>query len=562
MNISNLLKGLRNSTIDLEKFYSRIFEKIENSPEEIWITKLSKEQIQGYIKNIEGKVDLPLYGIPFTIKDNIDLAELPTTAACPKYAYMPKKNAFVVDLLIKAGAIPLGKTNMDQFATGLVGVRSPFGIVPNKYAQGYISGGSSSGSAVSLAYDLCAFSLGTDTAGSGRVPACFNKLIGYKPSRGLLSNEGLVPACKSLDCISVFANSADDAKLVFDVVACFNEKDAYSAKLIDTVKLEAKFTFGVPSKKDLEFFGNKAYENAFYNAVANLEAMGGLKQEVDFSPFLESAKLLYEGSWVHERYAGLGQFIEQNLDGVEDVIKEIIIPKSTKKASDVFNDMYALQAYKAKADAIFAELDFIVSPTAGTCYKTEEVLKDPIKLNSNLGYYTNYMNLLDFCAIAIPSECEDNFPFGFTVVGKKFADKNLFEIAKRYEEFSQYKEICVCGAHLKGFPLHWQLEELGAKFVKATKSKKCYKMYAIENDTKPAMIRQSEGGESFYVEIYKLSPASFAEFVGNIPAPLGIGKVFLEDGSQVSGFIGESIATEGTKDISNFGDWRAFKNSL
>ncbi len=559
MNIANLLKGFKNGSIDLQKFYARICDKIENAPKEIWITKLSKEQIQGYLANIEGKSDLPLYGVPFAIKDNIDLAGVPTTAACPKYAYTPSKNAFVVDLLIKAGAIPVGKTNMDQFATGLVGVRSPYGVVPNKYAEGYVSGGSSSGSAASLAYDLCAFSLGTDTAGSGRVPACFNKLIGYKPSRGLLSNEGLVPACKTLDCISVFANTAYDAKLVFDVVAKFNENDSYSAKLPEnTQSLKAKFTFAIPSKKDLEFFGNIAYENAYYKAVANLEAMGGVKSEIDFSAFLESAKLLYEGSWVHERYAGVGQFIEENLNDVEDVIKEIIIPKSTKKASDVFNDIYKLQEYKAKADAIFANVDFIVTPTAGTCYKAEDVIKDPIKLNSNLGYYTNYMNLLDFSAIAIPSECENDFPFAFTVVGKKFADTSLFEIAKRYEEYSQYKEICVCGAHLKGFPLHWQLEELGAEFVQATKSAKCYKMYAIENDTKPAMIRQSSGGESFYVEVYKLSPSAFAEFVSKIPAPLGIGKVFLEDGKVVSGFIGESIATEG-KDISSFQDWRAFK---
>lgn len=577
LRISSLLNAYANGETSPRTVVENLLNEIEKAPSQIWISKTPREQLETYLKNLEGKSqqDLPLYGVPFAIKDNIDCEGMESTSACPAYAYMPKKSAFVVKRLIEAGAIPMGKTNMDQFATGLVGVRSPYGTIPNKYAPEYISGGSSSGSAASLAYGLCSFSLGTDTAGSGRVPAAFNKLVGVKPTRGLLSANGVIPACQSLDCVSIFALNNADAKYVLNIAAAEDPEDAYSREApwnaVATRGLAARlpenWTFGVPEDRELQFFGNEGYKAAFYRAVEAFEKAGGKKVTVHFTPFLEAARLLYEGPWVFERYAAVGKFIEEHPNETHPVTRSIISPKNTPHPSAVFDGFHALQAKKKIADKEFAKVDVLLTPTAGTIYKTAEVESNPIQLNSNLGYYTNYMNLLDYSALAIPAGLAehngDTLPFGVTIVGKAFDDFKLLDVAEKVTPRLEEKiALAVCGAHLKGEPLHHELS--AGSFVESTTTAPLYKMYAFEDGAikKPAMVT-CENGSSFYVEIYALSAREFGSFVAKIPSPLGIGKVKLADGRVVSGFIGDSsvlelVKTGKAKDISSYGDWRKF----
>ena len=462
-------------------------------------------------------------------------------------------------LKYQAGAVPLGKTNMDQFATGLVGVRSPYGAAPNRLAPGYVSGGSSSGSAAALAYGLCSFSLGTDTAGSGRVPAAFNELVGVKPSRGVLSCRGSVPACRSLDCVSLFARNLEDADILLKTTAQFDPEDAYSRVLPERAPLPLRWKFGVPRDEDLEFFGCTAYQEAFQRAVTRMEDAGGEKVTIDFSPFLAAARLLYEGPWVFERYAAVGEFIERHPESVLPVIRSIITPSATPHPAEVFRAMYRLQECRAAAEAQFAGVDLLLTPTAGTIYRIEEVEADPIRLNSNLGYYTNYMNLLDFAALAIPAGRAAGLPFGVTLVGRAFDDRLLLEAARRFRGAERYP-IAVCGAHLAGMALHSELEALGARFLGSAETAPCYRMFLLENGPlpKPALLRTGGNGSSFHVELYDLTAEAFARFVARIPPPLGLGTLELKDGRRVSGFIGEAAVAECGRDISEFADWRAW----
>ncbi len=581
LKISSLLSAYRSRTLFPRELFESLLKKMEKAPATIWISKTSKSQLEFYLKNLESKdpESLPLYGIPFAIKDNIDCEGFESTAACPAYAYKASRSAFVVKRLMDLGAIPLGKTNMDQFATGLVGVRSPYGAIPNKYAPEYISGGSSSGSAAALAYDLCSFSLGTDTAGSGRIPAAFNNLVGVKPTRGILSTNGVIPACKSLDCISIFALNYADARYVLNLAVAEDSEDAYSRKAPwnepngSAKRLPEFWTFGVPEENELAFFGNSGYKEAFEKAVKAFEKAGGKKVIIHFTPFLEAARLLYDGPWVFERYNAVGKFIEKHSNEIHPVTKAIITPKFTPHPSEVFAGFHALQEKKKIADQEFSKVDFILTPTAGTIYKTVEVLKAPIQLNSNLGYYTNYMNLLDYSALAIPAGTAKSsdpgvseFPFGVTLVGKAFDDFKLLDVAEKVFPFLNSKvEFAVCGAHLKGELLHYQIES--ADFIEATTTAPEYKMFAFQdgNLQKPAII--SGGNTSFYVEVYALSPAEFGKFVANIPAPLSMGKIRLSSGKSISGFIGDTSilqkADEGiAKDISVLGDWRKYRLSL
>lgn len=634
LRISSLRSAYEKGDITPRQVVNCLKAAMDAAPSQIWIARTSDQQLEKYLSALESVMkaaegcctekseyksagskvaenkgagfkipaDKPLFGIPFAIKDNIDCEGMESTSACPAYTYMPKKSAFVVQRLIDAGAIPMGKTNMDQFATGLVGVRSPYGSIPNRYAPEYVSGGSSSGSAAALAYELCSFSLGTDTAGSGRVPAAFNKLVGVKPTRGLLSASGVIPACRSLDCVSIFALNNEDARYVLSIAGAEDEEDAYSrvapwnsgasgsstsgaAASGVAARLPEKWTFGVPEESELNFFGNEGYKAAFYRAVEAFEKAGGTKVTVHFTPFLEAARLLYEGPWVFERYDAVGKFIEEHPDEIFPVTKQIISPKTTPHPSEVFAGFHALQAKKKIADKEFAKVDVLLTPTAGTIYKTAEVNADPIKLNSNLGYYTNYMNLLDYSALAIPAgmaTCKDSsaaggmldLPFGVTIVGRAFDDFKLLDVAEKVTPFLSEKiPLAVCGAHLKGEPLHYQLQS--TEFLGAAETAPEYKMYAFKDGaiSKPAMVfagcantnstDEASAGRSFYVELYALSPEEFGKFVAAIPAPLGIGKVKLSDGRVVPGFIGDSsilkMAATGTAiDISEYGDWRKF----
>lgn len=437
MNISNLKKSYINNTLTPRALMSQIKERIEAHKENpIWIYTLSESELEPYLERLEScdPDSLPLYGIPFAIKDNIDLKGVPTTAACPDYSYIPEESAFVVNCLIEAGAIPVGKTNLDQFATGLVGTRSPYGACQNSINPEYISGGSSSGSAISVALDMAVFSLGTDTAGSGRVPAAFNNLVGLKPSKGLLSTTGVVPACRSLDCVSIFAKSTEDTQKVFDVAASFDAEDPYSRMMPEREKTApTEFRFAIPKKDQLKFFGDIEAEALYKEAVKTFEQMGGTAIEVDFSPMLEAANLLYYGPWVTERYIAVKDMIETKPESFIDVTKTIIESGKTKSAEDYFNAEYKIKAYKREADLLIADIDFALTPTTGTIYTIDEVNADPIQLNTNLGYYTNFMNLLDFSAYAVPAGFRENgLPFGVTLFADAFEDQKLMQIGESY----------------------------------------------------------------------------------------------------------------------------------
>ncbi len=437
LNIKDLRAKYLSGETTIKEVISSIFEKIEQTKDyNIWIYTLNEEELKPYIKNLEDKnpKDLPLYGIPFAIKDNIDLVGIPTTAACPQFSYMPKKSAFVVEKLIQAGAIPIGKTNLDQFATGLVGTRSPYGECKNSINKEYISGGSSSGSAVAVALEMASFSLGTDTAGSGRVPAAFNNLIGLKATKGVLSTNGVVPACRSLDCVTVFAKDLDSISQVLEIANAYDEEDIYSRNYEKVeFKEKAKFSFVIPKKEQLKFFGDEEAKKLFEKAVKKFESLGGKAFEIDYEPFNESANLLYSGPWVTERFIAIKDVITKTSQIVEPTVRKIISGGENINAINYFESEYILKKNRKKAEKLFEEFEFMLTPTTGTIYKIEEVNNNPIELNTNLGYYTNYMNLLDLSAIAVPAGFRKNgLPFGVTVVAKNFEEQKLLSYASKY----------------------------------------------------------------------------------------------------------------------------------
>lgn len=585
--IEELRKEYIAGTVTVPEYLASLREKCSASDKEIWIHLLTENELEPYLLQLAQYTpdELPLYGIPFAIKDNIDLANIPTTAGCPEFSYTPERSAFVVEQLVKAGAIPIGKTNMDQFATGLVGTRSPYGACKNSFDPSYISGGSSSGSAVAVAKGLCSFSLGTDTAGSGRVPAAFNNLLGVKPTRGLLSIQGVVLACRSLDCVSVFALCAADAAEIMNIVTVFNAADPYSRKQVNRKKgaVPPSFNYGVPEEEQLQFFGNKEYQASFQRAVQLLDDLGGKRVDIDFTPFLSAARLLYEGPWVAERTLAVGGFLESRPEAGDATVRSIICSSERQTDIEVFQAMYTLQGYKHQADMIMEDVDLLVTPTAGTCYTIEEVAADPIGLNTTLGYYTNFMNLLDYCCVAVPGGMTATVPFGLSLVGKAFDDDLLLNLGGLLHKRSGFPMgggskmppsppemdrsdmifLAVCGAHLQGLPLHHQLVERDACLVQKTTTSSSYQMFALTGTpAKPGLIRNEQAGAAIDVEVYGLSPQSFATFVAQIPHPLGIGKVELADGSWVPGFIAESEVMQSGEDITHFGGWRAYRKSL
>jgi allophanate hydrolase len=553
----------------------------------IWITRLDLEHVMPYLRALDGEsVDTrPLYGIPFVIKDNIDLAGVATSAACPEYSYVPSQSAAVVERLIDAGAIPLGKTNLDQFATGLVGTRSPYGACRNSINADYISGGSSSGSAVAVALGLASFSLGTDTAGSGRVPAGFNNIVGLKPTLGRLSTAGVVPACRSLDTVSIFALTCGDAALVLDAAEGFDSADAYSRPLAD-VPLGGK-RFGVARPTDLQFFGDNDYARQFETAVQQLRSLGFTPVNIDLTPFLETARLLYEGPWVAERFAAVGDFLQANPSAGLEVTRRIILGGAESSASAAFRSQYRLMALKRACEAQWAAMDFLLLPTAGTIYTVAAVEADPVRLNSNLGYYTNFMNLLDLAGVAIPAGFRvDGLPFGITLVGPSSSERGLLEVADRLHRACVtrlgattqpwlpleatsvpearprhgYIALAVCGAHMEGLPLNHQLLERGAYFLRSAHTAAHYRLFALAGGPpqRPGLIRVPADGAAIALEIWAIPHAQLGAFMAAIPAPLGIGSVELQDGSTCKGFICEGYAAQTATDISRFGGWRGY----
>jgi allophanate hydrolase len=561
-----------------------------------FIHRLSDAEIEPFVARLDGvdPASLPLYGVPFALKDNIDLAHIPTTAGCPEFAYTPGESAFLIQQLLAAGAVPLGKTNLDQFATGLNGTRSPYGACQNAFNPAFISGGSSSGSAVSVAKGWVSFSLGTDTAGSGRVPASFNNLVGLKPSIGLLSGTGVVPACRSVDTVSIFALTAADAQVVLAVAAAYDEADAFSRKAEPFgVDFSAgPFRFGVPRPQDLNFFGNDAAIALFAQSIERLHALGGTAVEVDLTPFLEAARLLYEGPWVAERYVAIKDFIDAQPEAVFPPVRTIIEGGRGKTAADAFAASYRLKALKRVCDAVWQQIDCLLTPTAGTIYRIAEMQADPIRLNSNLGYYTNFMNLLDYSAVAVPagmltSGDAAGLPWGVTLGAPAHKDVPLLRLADRFHRAlggllgatsaqltdtpaigevpksalgAGTVKVAVCGAHLSGLPLNWQLTQRGARLLGAVQSAAEYRFYALAGGPvqRPGMVRVAEGGAAIDMEVWEMPAQHFGSFVDGIPAPLGIGKVKLADGSWVSGFVCEALGAEGGTDITHLGSWRAW----
>lgn len=517
--------------------------------------------------------DLPLWGIPFVVKDNIDVANWPTTAACPDFEYTPVTDAETVRLLRAAGAIPIAKGNLDQFATGLVGSRSPYGVPRNAIAPGYLPGGSSSGSASSVAAGLCVFSLGTDTAGSGRVPAAFQELIGWKPTRGLLSNRGVVPACRSLDCISVFTTCAADAAIISQVVGKHDPLDICSRLVAPSPKRAGEtFRFGLPAT--LDFSGDPDTPSLFADAVRHLESLGGIPVRIDLTPFTESAKLLYEGPWVAERWAAVGDFVEKHPDAVFPVTRKILEDSKGWDAVSAFKARYKLREFAIEAEKAWQDIDVLLLPTTPRLYTVAENLADPFATNATLGRYTNFMNLLDLAAVAIPAgRARDGLaPWGVTLAAPAGQDGLLLDLAARLRGETPLPSpsspptrgipLLVCGAHLEGLPLHHQLADRGATLRSRTHTAPCYRLYAMPASgslpPRPALLRDDAAGASIAVEVWELAPAAFGEFVSLIPAPLGIGKVLLEDGTEVPGFIAEPRATTGATEITSHGGWKAW----
>lgn len=559
-----------------EEALARIAAYDEIQPQ-TWISRFSDELVLAAAKIVDARVAagevLPLAGVPFAAKDNIDVAGLETTAACPAFAYAPERSATVIERLTAAGAICVGKTNLDQFATGLNGTRSPYGAPRNAYNLAYVSGGSSSGSSVAVAAGLVPFALGTDTAGSGRVPAAFQHLIGFKPSKGRWSNCGLVPACRTLDCISVFTHDTRDARLIDSVIAGLDDADPYSKALADLPR--AGKTIGVPRREQRVWFGDSESEYLYDRA---LEVLGGLANviEIDVSPLQEAAQLLYSGPWVAERAAAMAGLLVDNPDAIDSTVRAVVEPGQHISAVELFNGIYRLAALKRQADVLWDKIDLLAFPTTGTTYRITELLAAPIALNSALGFYTNFVNLLDMAAVAIPAGVRANGTgFGITLIGPADTDRALLDAADAYlakadlpspppldlEGKMQTVKLAVVGAHLKDMPLHWQLTSREAKFVGAFETAPTYRLYAIADSVppKPALVH-SEDGAAIAIEVYELGVAEFGSFVAEVPAPLAIGTVTLADGSSVKGFVAEPRAVIGAEDITSLGGWRAFIN--
>jgi len=530
----------------------------------------------------------PLWGIPFAVKDNIDVAGLPTTAACPAYAYTPARSAAVVDRLVAAGAILIGKTNLDQFATGLVGVRTPYPVPRNAIDPALVPGGSSSGSAVAVARGLVSFSLGTDTAGSGRVPAALNNIVGLKPTRGALSARGVVPACRSLDCVSVFAGTVADAWAVTSAAAGYDAEDASSRKVaLGAMELPPVVRLGIPDAASLDV-GSDTAGAAFDAALAALPDFAAAPRPVDLAPFFAVAALLYEGAWVAERYEAIRSFIETRPETLHPVTRRIIEGARRFSAADAFAGQYRLAELARSTASVWDEIDVLVVPSIPDVCSLDEVAADPIGANARLGVYTNFVNLLDFAAIAVPGPFRsDGRPAGVTLIAPAGRDGMLAAMAARLHAAAGVCvgatavpvpqapppdaapppgriPLAVVGAHLSGMPLNAELTRWGASFVRAASTAPEYRLYALDGGPpkRPGLVRVGEGGASIAVEVWALDPAAFGAFVAAIPAPLGIGTLRLADATSVQGFLCEAAATEGACDISHFGGWRAYVASL
>ena len=580
------LRAAYDNGLDPHTLIDLVYDRIEaaNDPG-IFIALRSRADVHEEIgaTRTSGK---PLWGVPFAVKDNIDVAGLATTAACPDFAYMPEADAASVARLRAAGAIVIGKTNLDQFATGLVGLRTPYPAPRNSFDAAIVPGGSSSGSAVAVARGLVSFALGTDTAGSGRVPAGLNNIVGLKPSVGAVSTRGVVPACRTLDCVSVFALTTPDAWEVYAAMAGVDPADAFSRNVPTGAPAQhvKGLRIGAPDIASRKFGGDALAEATFDAHLESLRALGATIVDTSFAPFFETARLLYEGPWIAERHAALRRFLEQSPDSFLPVTRAIVESATKFSASDAFDGVYRLADHKRIVSTVWNDIDALVVPTFPRPRSVADLQADPLGPNAELGTYTNFVNLLDLCALAVPGRFRaDDFPAGVTFIAPSGDDHVLaglgaaFHAAARIPlgatgaglpraffaspHASDEIELVVVGAHMSGLPLNRELTELGGRFSRAAETKPDYRFFALPGGPpfRPGLLRVEAGsGVAIATEVWTLSPQAFGSFVSRIPSPLGIGTLSLADGTAPKGFLVEAEAICGAEDISAYGGWRAF----
>jgi allophanate hydrolase len=601
--------GYRNGSLLLSGLLNTVEADVDDAgmPDPAWITRLDEGRLNAQLCDLAAWLEtaggdrekFPLYGIPFAVKDNIDVAGWPTTAGCPGFSYIALEDATVVHRLRQAGAVVIGKTNLDQFATGLTGVRSPYGVVPNTFRPEYICGGSSSGSSSVVARGIVPFALGTDTAGSGRVPAGMNNIVGLKPTRGWLSATGVVPACRTLDCVSVLALTVEDAELVANIAGGFDTADVYSRlpSASAPAGLPDRPRFGVPQKP--EFFGDLEAAAMYERALDMARSLGAELVHIDFSPFLELSALLYEGPWVAERFVTLEPLLRRDPDAVHPTVRAVVEKAANFSAADTFRAEYRRAGLTRLIETAMDDLDYLLVPTAPTAFTIEEVLADPIALNAKLGIYSTFANFADMCALALPAGIRaDGLPAGITLLARAWHDRALAGFGLRWQRClsealsedtihatlgatghryiaprngsrlpaANTIRIAVVGAHLKGMPLNHQLTSRGAAFVEATETADEYRLFALADSLppKPGLVRAAAGerGASIQIEVWDVPTALFGSFTAEVPPPLGIGNVILRDGRIVKGFICEQYGLTDAREITSFGGWRAWLASL
>ncbi len=588
--VAEILDAYRSGRAEPEDIIKRSYERIRaHDDPAIFITLRDEADLLAEARELAkaGNAALPLFGIPVAIKDNIDVKGLPTTAACPAYSYHANRDAAPVARLRAAGALILGKTNLDQFATGLVGVRTPYGIGRNLFDSKLIPGGSSTGSALAVGAGFAPLSLGTDTAGSGRVPAGFGNIVGLKPSRGLISNAGVVPACRTLDCVSIFALTVDDALAALTVLAApdANAGAAHHRKVHAAGPMPKGLRLGVPLPGQRLFFGDRVSESLYNEALARFVDLGASLVDIDIEPFYAAARLLYDGPWVAERYLTARALIASAPEAIHPVTRQIILAGMHGTAAEAFAAFYQIEDLQRVRDYIFSSIDAMVLPTSPTIYTVEQVLANPVDLNSRLGTYTNFVNLLDMCGLAIPSAMRpDGAPFGVTLLGLAGQDSALAAIGRVFHAATGLPlgalgkpqpplsrssstaadgevPIAVVGAHLSGMPLNGELRALGGRLLARDTTASHYRLYALPGTRppKPGLLRVKNGaGAAIEVEVWALSESAFGRFVAAVPPPMSIGTLELDRGQRVKGFLVEAEAVDGARDISSFGGWRAF----
>lgn len=530
-----------------------VFRRIrERSDDGVWISAVDEADLRARAATVPA--GLPLSGLTFAVKDNIDVAGLETTAACPEFAYRPRETAPVVQRLLDAGALLVGKTNLDQFATGLTGARSPYGTPESVFGGGLISGGSSSGSAVAVAAGLVDFALGTDTAGSGRVPAALNGIVGIKPTRGLLSTLGVVPACRSLDCVSIFAPDVSRAVAVLRVARGLSAGDPWgrtgSRPLRDPADLR------VATASSLDFFGDAGQEKAFAAGLGRFTDV----REIGIAPLLEAGDLLYRGPWVAERLADLGDFLDAHPDAVLPVTRQVLESGRRFTAADAWRGVHRLRELQAWTERLWDTVDVLVLPTVGTTYTHAEIAADPIGRNLDLGRYTQFANLLDLAAVTVPNGfTADGRPASLTLFGPAFSDETLALLAETITRADDLMTIAVVGLHLSGEPRNHELTDRRATLVGAARTAPCYRLYRLPSGV-PGLVRDDTGG-AIDIELWQLPAATVGSLLAGIPAPLSLGRIALADGTEATGFLCEAYAVGAAQDITAGGGWRAHRTA-